>query len=190
MYYYRYTVILTNILLVAIFLNYIVYSSHHTDANTFSLQHYLNNTSKHFVSHNQFCFIYGGQYYINSDLIIKTINDFTITGLRISKYAAILCTLPANIVVINATNIKFINIAAMLNCIRNHNKDYLNSTLFGVYYARGSIPFSKTTNYYALLMLCNSSTSTVFHNITINTTTNSYKLYCYSICECKRQLNG
>ena len=145
------------------------YSSHHTNANTFTLQHYLNNTSKYFVSHNQFRFIYGDQYHINSVLIIKNINDFTITGPRISKCAAIFCTSPANIVVINATNIKFINIA-VINCIRNH-KDYLNITLFSVYYARDFIPFSKTTDYYTSLMLCNSST--VLHNITINTTTNT-----------------
>ena len=137
------------------------YSSHHTDANTFSLQHYLNNTSKYFVSHNQFCFIYGGQYHINSALIIKNINDFTITGPRISKCAAIFCTSPASIVVINATKIKFMNIV-VINCIRNH-KDYLNITLFSVYYARDFIPFSKTTDYYTSLMLCNSST--VFHNM-------------------------
>ena len=41
------------------------YSSHHYDsgANSFSLQHYLNNTSKYFVSHNQFHFMQG-QYHI------------------------------------------------------------------------------------------------------------------------------
>ena len=39
------------------------HASHHMDTNTFSLQHYLNNTSKYFVSHNQFHFIQG-QYYI------------------------------------------------------------------------------------------------------------------------------
>ena len=50
----------------------------HTDKNTFSLQHYLNNTSKYFVSHNQFHFMQG-QYYINNDLIIKDVlRSFTI----------------------------------------------------------------------------------------------------------------
>ena len=46
------------------------YSLHHTDANTFTLQHYLNNTSRYFVSHNQFHFMQG-QYFMNSALIIK-----------------------------------------------------------------------------------------------------------------------
>ena len=79
-------------------------SSHYTDANTFSLQHYLDNTSKYFVSYNQFCFMQG-QYYINSEVIIKDIDNFTITGPRIGQ-CTIICTSPASIVVRNANNIK------------------------------------------------------------------------------------
>ena len=60
------------------------YSSHLTDANTFSLQHYLNNTSKYFVSHNHFHFMQG-QYYIDRDLIIKDIDNFMITGPKLGQ---------------------------------------------------------------------------------------------------------
>ena len=58
------------------------YSSHHYDrgANSFSLQHYLNNTSKYFVSHNQFHFM-PGQYHINNYLIFKDINNFSVIGI-------------------------------------------------------------------------------------------------------------
>ena len=56
------------------------HASHHMDTNTFSLQHYLNNASNYFVSHNQFHFMQG-QYYINNDLVIKDVDNFTITGI-------------------------------------------------------------------------------------------------------------
>ena len=144
------------------------YSSHHTDANTFSLQHYLNNTSKYFVSHNQFHFMQG-QYYINNDLIIKDINNFTITGPRSGQSAVIHCTSPANVVAMTATNIKILNIS-LINCIKSH-KDYLNIALFSTCYARDSMPFSETIDYYTSLMLCNSST--VLYNVIINASVNT-----------------
>ena len=144
------------------------YSSHHTDANTFSLQRYLNNTSKYLLSHNQFHFMQG-QYYINNDLIIKDINNFTITGPRNGQSAVIHCTSPANVVVITVTNIKILNIA-LINCMKSH-KDYLNIAIFSTCYARDFIPFSETIDYYTSLMLCNSST--VLYNVIINATVNT-----------------
>ena len=74
------------------------YSSHHYDrgGNSFSLQHYLNNTSKYFASHNQFHFM-SGQYHINSDLIFKGINNFSVIGI---DQCVINCTSPAGIVII------------------------------------------------------------------------------------------
>ena len=101
------------------------YSSHHTDANTFSLQHYLNNTSKYFVSHNQFHFMQGW-YYINNDLIIKDIDNFTITGPTIGQ-CNIICTSPASVVVMNVNNSKFQNIN-LINCIKKQ-KHYFNTLL-------------------------------------------------------------
>ena len=85
------------------------YSSHHnTDANTLGLQHYLNNTSKYFVSNNRFHFMQG-EYHINSDLVIKNVDNFTLMGPE-SGQCAIICTSLANVVVLNASNIHFQNI--------------------------------------------------------------------------------
>ena len=71
------------------------YSSHHYDsgANSFSLQHYLNNTSKYFVSHNHFHFVQG-QYYISNNLIFKDISNFSVIGI---DRCVIICTSPASI---------------------------------------------------------------------------------------------
>ena len=139
------------------------YSSHHTDTNTFTLQHYLNNTSKYFVSHNQFHFKQG-EYYINSDLIIKDVNNFTITG---NGQCTIICTSPASIVVMNAISIKF-HYINLINCIKNH-KNHFNTSYFDVYYAKLLIPFSKVADYYTSLLLWNSST-VIIYKININVT--------------------
>ena len=148
------------------------YSSHHTDANTFSLQHYLNNTNKYFISHNQFHFMQG-QHYVDRDLIIEDVDNFTITGPRIGQ-CNIICTSPASIVVLNATTIKFLNIS-LVNCIRNH-KDYINTLLMlsdyhNKLYARDSIRFIKVTDYYTSLLIWNSSS--VIYNMNINATVNT-----------------
>ena len=104
------------------------YSSHHYDreANSFSLQHYLNNTSKYFVSHNQFHFI-PGQYHMNDDLIFKDINNFSVIGI---DQCVITCTSPASIVLVNVSNVTLHNIS-LINCVKHH-KDY-------GYYASSSV---------------------------------------------------
>ena len=141
------------------------YSSHHTDANTFSLQHYLNNTSKYFVSHNQFHFMQGW-YYINNDLIIKDIYNFTITGPTIGQ-CNIICTSPASVVVMNVNKSKFQNIN-LLNCIKNR-KDFFNTSYFHKYYYKSDYrPFSKVKDYYTSLFLWNSSV--ILYNMSINVT--------------------
>ena len=143
------------------------YSSHHTDANTFSLQHYLNNTSKYFVSHNQFHFMQG-QYYINNDLIIKDIDNFTITGPTIGQ-CNIICTSPASIVVMNVNNSEFHNIS-LINCINSH-KDYLHTlaTHFKNWYASDPIPFSKVADYFTSLLVYNNS-SVIIYKMNVNVT--------------------
>ena len=141
------------------------YSSHHYDsgANSFSLQHYLNNTSKYFVSHNQFHFIQG-QYHISNDLIFKDINNFFIGIVQ----CVIICTSPASIVVVNVSNVTLQNIK-LINCMK-HQDDYFNVTyLISQYMYRSmhdrrsrSIPsFSKVTNYHTSVFLYNSSSVTV-----------------------------
>ena len=144
------------------------YSSHQTDANTFSLQHYLNNTSKYFVSHNQLHFM-ESQYFLNGDLIIKDINNFTITGPTIGQ-CNIICASPASIVAVNVNNIKFQNIN-LINCIKDH-KDYFDASNFGPYCPRDYRPYSKVTDYYASLLLYNSG-SVIIYNMNINVTVNT-----------------
>ena len=134
------------------------HSSHHMDINTFSLQHYLNNTSKYFVSHNQFHFMQG-QYYINNDLVIKDVDNFTLTGIG---QCTIICTSPASIVIMNANNTKFLSIN-LINCTKIF-KDYFNITSF--------TPFSKVTDYYTSLLIYNSS-SVIIYNMNINATVNT-----------------
>ena len=137
------------------------YSSLHYDrgANTFSLQHYLNNTSKYFVSHNQFHFM-PGQYHINSDLIFKDINNFSVIGI---DQCVIACTSPASIVIVNVSNVTLHNIK-LINCIKHH-KDYFNVTyLLNSLYATLDLPspsFSKITDYHTSVFLYNSSSVTI-----------------------------
>ena len=133
------------------------HASHHMDTNTFSLQHYLNNTSKYFVSHNQFHFMQG-RYYIKNDLVIKDVDNFTITGIG---QCNIICTSPASIVIMNGNSTEILNIN-LINCTENC-KDYFNISSF--------TPFSKVTDYYTSLLLYNSSS--VIYNMNINATVNT-----------------
>ena len=89
------------------------YSSRHfADNNTFTLRYYLNNTSKYFTSHNQLHFL-PGQYYINSDLVFKEINNFTLTGHGINQ-SVIICSSPASIVVTFVTSFTIQSIALIV----------------------------------------------------------------------------
>ena len=91
------------------------YSLHNDrDKNTFTLQHYLNNTDKYFVSHNQLHFL-PGQYYINSDLTFSEINDFTLTGHAVNQ-SYITCSSPASIVVAYVEHFTLQNIS-LFNCM-------------------------------------------------------------------------
>ena len=140
-------------------------SSRHYDsgANSFSLQHYLNNTSKYFVSHNQFHFMQG-QYHISNDLIFKDISNFSVIGI---DQCVIICTSPASIVMVNVSNVTLQNMK-LINCMKHHY-DYFNVTyLISQYmYDRHTMPsFSKVTNYHTSVFVYNSSSVTV-HEINI-----------------------
>ena len=146
------------------------YSSHHYDrgANYFSLQHYLNNTSKYFVSHNQLHFM-PGQYHINNDLIFKDISNFSVIGV---DQCVIICTSPASIVIVNVSNVTLQNIK-LINCMKHHS-DYFDVTYLYLQYKYRSIrnsvlSFSKITNYDTSVFLYNSSSVTL-HNMNIVTT--------------------
>ena len=101
--------------------------NNYTRSNTFTLQHYLNNTSKYFVSHNQLHFL-PGQYYANSDLIFKEIYNFTLTGHAINQ-SVIMCSSPASILVINSDSFTIQNIL-LIDCISLSNNEFYVSVLF------------------------------------------------------------
>ena len=90
-----------------------------TSDNTYTLKHYLNNTSKYFTSNVQLHFL-PGQYFLNTDLIISNISNFSLVG-NISDgevHTVINCTSPAGVFVEKSTSILISNIA-MWEC-SNH----------------------------------------------------------------------
>ena len=144
--------------------------SHDRGINYFTLQHYLNDTSKYFVSHNQIYFT-PGQYYISDDLILKNVNNFSLIGI---DQCVITCTSPASVVIINVTSFIFQNIK-LINCIKS-NKEYFsnNVTYFDSQYARDAVPFSKVTQYHTSVFLYSSSSVTISDMDVIATITASF----------------
>ena len=102
---------------------HVIPDGHHpTSDNTYTLQHYLNNTSKYFTSNVQLHFL-PGQYLLNSDLIISYISNFSLVG-NISDgevHTIINCTSPAAVVVENSENILISNFV-MRDCM--YKKSY------------------------------------------------------------------
>ena len=84
---------------------------HPINDNTYTLQHYLNNTNKYFTSNTQLHFL-PGQYYLNNDLIIQGVSNFSLIGNRINEVinTVINCTSPAGVVVVGSSNILIANI--------------------------------------------------------------------------------
>ena len=84
---------------------------HPINDNTYTLQHYLNNTNKYFTSNTQLHFL-PGQYYLNNDLIIQSVSNFSLIGNRTNEVinTVINCTSPAGIVVVGSSNIVIANI--------------------------------------------------------------------------------
>ena len=62
---------------------------------------------------------------INNDLVIKDVDNFTITGIG---QCTIICTSPASIVIMNVENIEVLNIN-LINRTQNH-KVYFNVNIF------------------------------------------------------------
>ena len=62
---------------------YVMPDNHYHPIND-NLQHYLNNTNKYFTSNTQLHFL-PGQYYLNNDLIIQGVSNFSLTGNRTNK---------------------------------------------------------------------------------------------------------
>ena len=99
---------------------------HPINDNTYTLQHYLNNTNKYFTSNIQLHFL-PGQYYLNNDLIIQGVCNFSLIGSRTNEVinTVINCTSPAGIVVVNSSNIVIANI--VMNECGNNYSTFLNN---------------------------------------------------------------
>ena len=99
---------------------------HPINDNAYTLQHYLNNTNKYFTSNTQLHFL-PGQYYLNNDLIIQGVSNFSLIGNRTNEVinTGINCTSPAGIVIVNSSNIVITNIV-MNECGNNYKSLLLN----------------------------------------------------------------
>ena len=101
---------------------------HPISDNTHTLQHYLNNTNKYFTSNTQLHFL-PGQYYLNNDLIIQGVTNFSLIGNRTNEVinTVINCTLPAAVVVVDSSNIVIANI--VMNECGNDYTAFMNDYL-------------------------------------------------------------
>ena len=91
---------------------------HPINDNTYTLQHYLNNTNKYFTSNTQLHFL-PGQYYLNNDLIIQGVSNFSLIGNRTNEVinTVINCTSPAGIAVVGSSNIVIAKSAEMITIL-------------------------------------------------------------------------
>ena len=99
---------------------------HPINDNTYTLQHYLNNTNKYFTSNTQLHFLLG-QYYLNNDLIIQGVSNFSLIGNRTNEVinTVINCTSPAGIAVVGSSNIVVANIV-MNECGNDYDSFTIN----------------------------------------------------------------
>lgn len=141
---------------------YVVPDDHYsTEYNTFSLKHYLSNTSKYFASHSQLLFR-PGNYYLNNDIIIRNASHFSFAGSinNGSLSTTITCTSLAGIVVINSSNIIIANIV-MKKCNNHMHFDEIYDAF------DGDIDFE--LNPICLLMInCWNITVVYFHSETLD----------------------
>ena len=99
---------------------------HPINDNTYTLQHYLNNTNKYFTSNTQLHFL-PGQYYLNNDLIIQGVSNFLLIGNRTNEVIStvINCASPAGIAVVGSSNIVIANIV-MNECGNDYHSFTIN----------------------------------------------------------------
>ena len=102
---------------------------HPINDNTYTLQHYLNNTNKYFTSNTQLHFL-PGQYYLNNDLIIQGVSNLSLIGNRTNEVinTVINCTSPAGIAVVGSSNIVIANI--VMNECGNDYTAFMKGPLF------------------------------------------------------------
>ena len=91
-------------------------------------------TNKYFTSNTQLHFL-PGQYYLNNDLIIQGVSNFSLIGNRTYSYEVINivinCTSPAGIAVVGSSNIVIANI--VMNECGNDYKSFLGNETQGWY---------------------------------------------------------
>ena len=167
-------------------------------SDTESIEYYLKNTRKYFSSNSQLRFK-PGEYYLSSDLVIKNVINFSLTG---ESFCKITCALYSSVVILNVTNLLLDNIT-FKNCNKNFSA-YLHAT-FDYDHVSISMP---SCNASLLLYNC---TSVVISNISVlvtagttgllvvnvkghSTLTNVSIIVNYTICPTKdehpEQING
>ena len=122
-------VLITSLLHIVTFTVYHVMPDNHyypINDNTYTLQHYLSNTNKYFTSNTQLHFL-PGQYYLNNDLIIQGVSNFSLIGNRTNEVinTVINCTSPAGIAVVGSSNIVIANVE-MNECGNNYDSFMTN----------------------------------------------------------------
>ena len=148
-----------SLLLVAASVQHIImatnsYKVRANGSDTESLEYYLNNTNKYFLPNRQLHF-QPGIYYLNVDIVIENITNFSFIGEDSCK---IRCTSNVSIVILNVSNFTLENIN-FENCNKNHSTDL--HTSFDYEYVSISKP---SCNASILLYNC---TSVVINNISV-----------------------
>jgi len=82
-----------------------------TDSNTFTLQHYLSNANRYFISHTDLRFL-PGKHNLTENLLIENINNFSLTGNRTNGIikTILTCTTSCGVAVIDSSDIIMENI--------------------------------------------------------------------------------
>ena len=115
--------------------HYVVPNGHHPTYNgSHTLQYYMNDITKYFTSHAEFCFL-PGKFYLNDDLVIANITNFTMHA--IGNRSIISCdNFQVGIIISNVSNLTLHNIA-IFQCSKNYSQ--LSNT-FHIHY-RNIHPF-------------------------------------------------
>ena len=126
---------------------------------TFTVKQYLSNATNYFTSNAQLHFLQE-HHHLQSDLIIKDVTNFTISG---ATNSFIVCnsTVPVGIAILNATRFMFQNIS-VINCGRDYSSQMTGT--FSIHYHRKIPPI----HWNAAVYLHN-STFVLISNLSITT---------------------
>ena len=122
-----------------------------TNATTHTLQYYLSNVEEVVTSHSQLNF-QPGEYYLNTDLVISNVHNFTLSG----NDSTLNCTEYANVVVVNVTKFIEENIS-LINCGKYHT--------YGLNFSRGYVDIVEPNRNGSIFL--HNCTSVLIVNITI-----------------------